>query len=89
MYDWDAAKAKANLAKHGIDFAAVARFDWDTAVTVEDIRRDYGERRLISTGLLDGRLHVLIWTPRHPGARIISLRKANAKERLRWENERT
>ena len=29
----------------------------------------------------------LVWTPREGGARLISLRRANARERRRWENE--
>ena len=87
MYDWDDAKRRANLTKHGVDFAAAAGFDWDTAVTVEDRRQTYGERRLYSLGLIGARLHVLVWTPRAGGARLISLRRANARERRRWENE--
>ena len=87
MQDWDEAKQRANLEKHGVDFASLALFDWDSAVTVEDIRRDYGDRRLHSTGLIGRRLHVQICTPRAAGARIISLRRANAREMRRWEDE--
>lgn len=87
MQDWDEAKRRANLEKHGVDFTSAALFDWDSAVTVEDNRRDYGERRLHSTGLIGGRLHVLVWTPRAAGVRIISLRRANAREIRRWEDE--
>jgi uncharacterized DUF497 family protein len=87
MHDLDEAKRQANLAKHGVDFAEAAQFDWDSAVTVRDVRRDYGEPRLHSTGLISGRLHILIWTPRAAGARIISLRRANPRERRRWAKE--
>ena len=89
MYDWDKAKRRPNLAKHALDFTAAARFGWHTAITVDDNRQSYGERRLFSTGLIDGRLHILIWTPRGTGPRIISLRKANPRKRKRWENEKS
>ena len=88
MFEWDESKRRANIAKHGIDFTDAARLVWNSAVTVEDIRRDYGERRLHSTGLIRTRLHVLIWTPRETGPRLISLRHANEREQKRWENEK-
>jgi uncharacterized protein (DUF4415 family) len=58
-----------------VDFAQIDGFDWATAVTREDTRGDYGERRFLSTGLIEGRLHVCIWTVRAEGMRLISLRK--------------
>ncbi len=80
MFDWDEAKRQANLAKHGVDFADVARFDWEAAVTRTDGRGEYGEPRFISTGYIGDRLHVCIWTPRGVTQRIIGLRKANPRE---------
>lgn len=87
MWDWDEAKRRANLAKHGVDFAAIAWFDWETAVTREDTRSDYGERRFISTGRIRGGVHVCVWTGRGETMRVISLRKANARERARHDRE--
>ena len=49
-------------------------------ITIEDDRMDYGERRLITVGLLEERMIVLVWTPRGEVRRIISMRKANARE---------
>ena len=46
-------------------------------LTVEDDRRDYGEKRCITVGFLDGAMVVLIWTSRDNAYMIISLRKAN------------
>ena len=85
MWDWDEAKRLANRAKHGVDFAQIDGFEWAAAVTREDTRGDYGERRFLSTGVIDGRLHVCIWTVRAEGMRLISLRKANARERARHD----
>ena len=81
MRDWDEAKRQANRARHGVDFAQIDGFDWATAVTREDTRGDYGERRFISTGLIGDRVHVCVWTIRADRMRLISLRKANARER--------
>ena len=49
-------------------------------LTVEDDRRDYGETRFITIGLLDSRMVVMVWTRRSPARRIIILRKANDRE---------
>ena len=84
-YEWDEAKRVSNLAKHGIDFAAVARFDWDTADIWEDLRMPYGERRWRALGWIGERLHAVIYTKRFERTRIISLRKANDKEMAVYE----
>ena len=55
--------------------------------TREDARGDYGERRFISTARLRGRVHVCVWTLRDGQPRIISLRKANTRERARHAAE--
>ena len=83
MFEWDEDKRRTNIAKHGIDFVEVTRFKFDRATIERDLRHDYGEPRLIATGPLGDRVHVLICVERD-GLRIISLRKANARERTRW-----
>ena len=50
-------------------------------LTFEDKRRDYGEERIITIGFLDERMVVLVWTPRKGAHRIISMRKANEREK--------
>lgn len=84
---FDPAKDAANLVKHGISLGEAEDFEWDTARYEEDNRRDYGERRLIGTGYIGVRLHVVIFTERDDVIRIISLRKANARERKKYEKE--
>jgi len=42
-YGWDEGKRQLNLRNHGVDFAAVYRFNWDWALTEIDDREDYGE----------------------------------------------
>ena len=50
-------------------------------LTVEDDRQDYGEDRFITIGFLGATMVVLVWTPRDRAHRIISMRKANERER--------
>jgi uncharacterized DUF497 family protein len=81
---FDPAKRAKTLAERGLDFADAAQIFTGLHATLEDTRRDYGERRLISAGLLQGRLVVLVWTPRGAARRIISMRHAHAEEVTRW-----
>ena len=85
-YEWDAGKRTTNLAKHGVDFAAVARFDFDSAVTLI-VKRD-GEVRYAATGYIGTRLYRLIYTERGGNIRVISLRRANNRERRDYERSR-
>ena len=86
MPEWDEAKRAANRRKNGVDFSEEALFDWNTALVVEDDRYDYGELRLRAFGFIRGRLYVMVFTPRGRDVRIISLRKAKARE-VRWYEE--
>lgn len=82
---FDAAKNERNIAERGISFEVAAEFEWDTALIVADLRRDYGERRYQALGLIAGRLHALVFTPRAGKVHVISLRKANQRETSRYE----
>jgi uncharacterized DUF497 family protein len=89
MFEWDEAKRAANLAKHSVDFATVEAFEWETALTEPDRRRDYGEARFRGLGLVGERLYFIAYVRRGFVTRVISLRKANEKEveiytRGRW-----
>jgi uncharacterized DUF497 family protein len=85
--EWDADKRQRTLRERQLDFADARFFDFDTAATVEDGRRDYGEVRSVSTGWLRGRLHVLCWTRRGKRIRVISLRKANDREQQAYAED--
>lgn len=65
-------------ARHSVQI--VEDFEWDNALVVEDLRKDYGERRFQALGLIAGRLHALVFTPRAGLVHVISLRKANRRE---------
>jgi len=85
-FEWDERKSEINIDKHGFDFADAYRiFDFPVVVELDE-RYDYGEDRLIGTGMLDGRVVVLVYTESNEGTiRIISLRKALSYERKRYE----
>ncbi len=87
IYEWDEAKRIANMVKHGLDFEAARRFNWSTALQWVGTRRDYGETRWKSLGWIGGDLHLLVFTIRGGHIRVISLRKANAKEHNQHENQ--
>ena len=91
VWEWDPGKDEANDRKHGIDFSsALLVFDDAFAVTIEDTYPH--EFRLKTTGLVGWQIWVVIHTEPTagviPGAlagRIISARKATARERRAYE----
>jgi uncharacterized DUF497 family protein len=86
-FSFDPAKNARNIAAHGISLEQASEFDWVGAFNVEDVRRDYGERRFQAFGLIGARVHVLVYTPREGRLQVISLRKANKREVRRYENQ--
>lgn len=82
---FDPAKNELNISERGIPFDFAEKFEWDTALVIEDLRRNYGERRFQALGLIDGRLHALVFTPRVGLVHVISLRRANRRETKRYE----
>ena len=84
-YQWDGEKARANLRKHGIDFAdAVLVFSDALAITISDERFD--EDRLITIGMdAFSRVLVVVYTWRGNEIRLISARKATSRERKQYE----
>jgi len=80
-FEWDEAKRRSNLAKHGVDFADAALVLADAQIILEDTRRDYKERRFLALGEQHSVLFVVAFTIREGAFRIISARRANARER--------
>lgn len=87
-FEWDQDKAEGNLAKHHVAFEAIAAFAFETAVSWQDDRKNYGEVRMIALGFIEGRLHHLTYTMRGNVLRVISLRKANDRENDRYVENR-
>jgi hypothetical protein len=57
------------------------------ALVWSDDRRDYGERRERALVLLGTRLYFVAFTDRPEGRRVVSLRKANNREKIRYVRE--
>jgi uncharacterized protein len=80
-YEWNEAKNCSKFAKHGLDFADAEQVFAGPCVTFVDRRFDYGEERLITLGMLAGRVVIIAHAPRGDDiTRIISMRKANRRE---------
>ena len=85
-FEWDDAKNAANIAKHGIAFEDAKRVFDGFVVSSPDLRLEYGEDRIATTGKLDGIIVVVvIHTPRLDKQRIISARRGNRREREAFE----
>lgn len=77
---FDALKREKNLEEKGLAFERAAEVFQGVTVTRNDERKDYGETRLVTAGRLEGRMVIVVWTPRGNARRIISMRKANERE---------
>jgi uncharacterized protein len=86
LFEWDDRKAVRNIAKHGVPFEYVVRVFLDPhRLDTEDMRRDYSEARRLTLGMIEGRLFVVAYTARGTVIRLISARKANERERRKYD----
>ena len=82
-FEWDDDKDEINMRKHGVTFAEAATVLGDPlAITFFDPDHSYGESRSLTIGSsIDGRVLILSHTDRGENIRIISARRADARER--------
>jgi len=85
--EFDQSKRDKTLEERGLDFARSSEVFSGITVTMDDHRHDYGEPRLITVGMLEQRIVVLVWTPRGNDRRIISMRYANEREINKYSPE--
>jgi uncharacterized DUF497 family protein len=78
--EWDDRKRESNIESHGIDFVNARMIFDGYTLTIEDDRYDYGEERLVTLGILEGRVVVVVHTENEDSIRIISIRKATKYE---------
>lgn len=79
-FTWNEAKRRANLAKHGLDFADAEKVFAGPLVLGEDQRHDYGEQRMIALGILHAIVVLVVHVESDSEIRIISMRKADRDE---------
>jgi uncharacterized DUF497 family protein len=82
---FDPAKREKTLKERGLDFADATEVFQGPQFTGPDERRAYGESRYITLGFLRGRMVVVVWTPRGGVRHVISMRKANDREKRRYQ----
>lgn len=87
---FDPEKDAKNRLKHHISLREAGAFRWRDALVQQDVRTSYAEPRFIGYGFVGIRLHVLVFTLREGGLRVISLRKANEREQKKYaESQKT
>ena len=83
-FEWDDAKRKLNVQKHGIDFINASKIFDGYTLTIKDDRYDYGETRFVTFGILEGRVVAVVHTENEDSIRIISIRKATKYEEKKY-----
>ncbi len=85
-FEWDETKNRANVRKHGFDFTEAEEMFRGALLVRPDTREDYGERRWIGIGMVQGRVAFVAFAERpNDTIRIVSLRKADHEERKEYE----
>lgn len=86
-FEWDSAKAGANLKKHGVSFEEASTvFQNPLAMVLPDPTHSRGEQRVLIIGHSGtGRLVLVAFTERVDRIRIISAREPSARERREYE----
>ena len=85
-FDWDAAKAQRNKAKHGVSFNVAAKVFLDPCrIEIYDGREAYDEDRWATIGYVDPAILFVVYTVRNEETiRIISARKAVPYEQKQY-----
>lgn len=80
-FEWDEAKRRSNMRKHGIDFSQIVSAFDSPMFNRLDNRQDYGEERWIGLGIVYGVVMVITYTERKRNTiRIISARMGKKHE---------
>ncbi|HEY2484111.1 MAG TPA: BrnT family toxin [Candidatus Binataceae bacterium] len=81
VFQWDPGKNAANVAKHAVSFQDAIRIFQGPVLEMRDLRRDYGEERIIAIGMLEDLALTVVYAVRGESRRIISARRAHHRER--------
>ncbi len=81
---YDPAKRAWTLANRGLDFEDTPKVFAGPVYEIEDVRWDYGERRIICFGVLNGRMVTVGYVQRGAERHIFTMRKTNEKEQKRF-----
>ena len=90
LFEWNPAKARTNLAKHGVDFEVAKDVFLDRAGITDSDDSDCEEERWRIIGLVGGKLLFVVFTePDDDVIRIISAREANKREERLYYGQAT
>ena len=81
-FSWHEPKRQATFRKRGLDFADAEYVFTGSIFTFEDDRKDYGEQRWVTLGLLREKVVVIVHTESEDEIHIISMREANKNEQI-------
>ncbi|MCA9990682.1 MAG: BrnT family toxin [Ardenticatenaceae bacterium] len=81
-FSWHEPKRQITLKRRGLDFAHAEQVFVGPTFTFEDDRKDYGEQRWVSLGLLREKVVVIVHTESEDEIRIISMREADKDEQI-------
>ena len=87
-FEWDPAKARSNLEKHGVAFEeATTIFDDPLSITIDDPEHSQDEERFVTIGQSTPQsLLVVSHCDRNNRVRIISAREATPREKRDYES---
>jgi uncharacterized DUF497 family protein len=84
-FEWDEAKRQSIIAERQVDILFAAAIFNGLVVTEVDRRRDYGEERLMSLGLVDGEAYVVVHTERDGITRVITAWKGGRSGKRKYQ----
>lgn len=85
-FEWDETKRAETYRKHGVDLLEAALIFENGVLEKEDTRRDYGEKRMIALGMVDGEAYIVVYTKRDEVYRLITAWKGGQRDRETYEN---
>ena len=80
IFEWDEEKNRKNFEKHGFSFDDAEEVFNSPTITFVDERYNYDEVRQVTLGAYKERIVFIVYTLRENRIRLISMRKANARE---------
>jgi uncharacterized DUF497 family protein len=83
--EWDENKRRRLLEERGLDILYAALIFENAVLTWVDERRDYGERRLVSLGVVGGEAFTVVHTERSGATRLITAWKGGRRDLERYQ----
>lgn len=87
-FRWDEAKHQGNILRRGYGFDDSTRIFAGPVLEWEDVRQDYGERRMIAVGKAEGKVLTVVYTDRGDVRWIVTSWPSSRKERRLWRENR-